>query len=588
MCFKLSVIISAYIVLIVAFSWLSPLVITPQYFSCRIQLLAISGDKGLIIPGEIRVIPGGTGAISSSDVSGDVLVSFKLALIYASITTGVNYKSYNYYLKISGDVKGLSATLLFYIVLSQMLGKGECPQGISATGIIGPGGVIGAISGLEQKLEAARGGNISLIYAPGVQQNTFNYTSINVKGVYTVYDIEPSWGRTGNSKLYQLFNYTQLLFKPVYENLSNTANAILSELSSLNWRDEYSKTARERLEESTVAADQGKYYVAASLAYSALVNAYISRLSCIYKLQSIRILGVVNETLFNVLSTASTIKSEIIQRLEEAVLSGSLDPVYLDLMITAYTRISEAERLAKQASNLRGDIEELISNTAVAQARVLSAYGWLSVANNTHSNINMSINISYTGFLSKLAREFLSIHLDYLSLLGLEWSSNVPETSSVTSLLEVFSVLLDASRVIYTSLNTVFTPTSREVVEALMESIRGVVENYTRLYGYVPISTLLVLDLAKYYLNIGVKPSEAIILVYSELPRVALYAYMAIVKEHEHALPWYLNLQVEVLAFIAMALLVSGVLLYYLKKRSRELGLPSSVIQESSLNGLML
>jgi uncharacterized protein len=68
---------------------------------------------------------------------------------------GVDYKSYNNYLKIGGDVKGLSVTLLFYIILSHMLSRGTCPQGVSATGIIGPGGVVGAVGGLEQKLRAA-------------------------------------------------------------------------------------------------------------------------------------------------------------------------------------------------------------------------------------------------------------------------------------------------------------------------------------------------------------------------------------------------------------------------------------------------
>lgn len=56
-------------------------------------------------------------------------MSFKLALIYASITMGVDYKSYNYYLKMGGDVKGLSVTLLFYIILSHMLSRGHLSTG---------------------------------------------------------------------------------------------------------------------------------------------------------------------------------------------------------------------------------------------------------------------------------------------------------------------------------------------------------------------------------------------------------------------------------------------------------------------------
>ena len=91
--------------------------------------MAVSGGEGLTIPGEITISTRGAGAISSTGVSRDVLVSFKLALIYASITMGVDYKSYNYYLKIGGDVKGLSVTLLFYIILSHMLSRGHLSTG---------------------------------------------------------------------------------------------------------------------------------------------------------------------------------------------------------------------------------------------------------------------------------------------------------------------------------------------------------------------------------------------------------------------------------------------------------------------------
>ncbi|MCC6040957.1 MAG: hypothetical protein LM557_02145, partial [Desulfurococcaceae archaeon] len=91
---KITTTLLAYLTLIlITPSWLSTLITNQRYFTCRVQLLAISGNRGLLIPGEISISTGGTGAILSTGVSRDVLASFKLALIYASITTGVDYKS---------------------------------------------------------------------------------------------------------------------------------------------------------------------------------------------------------------------------------------------------------------------------------------------------------------------------------------------------------------------------------------------------------------------------------------------------------------------------------------------------------------
>jgi hypothetical protein len=430
------------------------------------------------------------------------------------------------------------------------------------------------VGGLEQKLRAAAAGNITLIYAPGVQRDLFNYTSVNVRGVYTIYDLGYAQRSEGLSDVYQLVNTTQLLFKSVYENLSSTASAVLSELESLNWSSEYTATAREKLREAGLVAEQGKYYVAASLAYSALVSAEISRLLYTYETRSGGVLEVVNKTASSVLAIASIVKSEITSLLEDAAKSGLVDPVYLDLLITAYARASEAEEYARAASRLVGDLDALITSTAVAKARVLSAYGWLTAANSTRSALKpyRLVNVSNIVYLSKLARGFLSEHLEYLSLLGFTASTSLSETSSISELLEVFSALLVISRLIYSPLNTVFIPTSREVVKDLVENLKRLVENYAVLYDYVPLSTLLVLDLAEYYLNTGADASDVISFVYSELPRVALYAYMSIVRAREAVYREDSGLQARalVVAALAVVVVVSVVLVYYLKRGAEQ------------------
>jgi len=570
------------LLLLPPFSTVNSVVVpTYRYTSCRIPLLAVSGNNtGVVIPGEIRVYHGGRGLVSVSSASEDLLVSIKIALIYASITTGVDYKCCDYYLKVEGDVKGLSATLLFYIVFSHILSRGECPENISATGIIGPGGVIGAVGGLEYKLRAAQTVNLALVYIPGVQREYANYTSIPTISVYTVYDYV-SRPPQEDKNTHPLLERMQSLFKPVYENLSNTAGKVLRELEDLNWSDRYFNSARERLEYSHVAASQGKYYVAASLAFSALIDAYTSRLLYFYVKKPGELVDVINTLLSNVLSVASSIKREITWRLEEAVKTGLMDPVYLDLLITAYTRASEAERIALEATHLNSDLSQAISVTTVAQARVLSAIGWLNVSTSAYNITGRFLSIDNVSVLSEKAREFLNTHVEYLSQLGIVRKPTLPREMNSTVLLEVLDFLLSTSRDLYTPDNTVFIPREKSAVENLVRTFKDLFEHYIDVYEYTPISALLVADLAEYYLNyLDVEPSSVISLVYPELSRVALYMYMTVIKSFEATSPLYFSLQREVLV-ACLLIALTGILisLYYVKRKlSRRSRSPGTVI----------
>jgi len=546
-----------------------------QYKSCKIVLLAVlDNGRGASVPGEIRVVYGGKGLISTSNgVGEDVVASFNLALMYASAITGVDYKCCNYYLDINANVGGLSATLLFYIALLQIFQGRECSTDISATGIIGPGGVIGAIAGLEQKLLAAQERNLTLVYVPGIELQLLNYTPIPVKGVFTIYDFVHE--EFENSKITTTYKNAQITFRTVYENLSSTSENILRQLESVEWRDEYYEYARKYLEEAFTAAAREEYYTASSLAYAALVNVYTSKLLYLNNTSSEALQEEIRSALEETLTIALSIKNEIAQNLGVVEKTKYVDPAYLDMLITSYIRASEAEKLAIQAKASLGavrDVKETIYTTARARSRALSAQGWFNVTLNNYSSIGETLSVRNVRLINTRLKEFLSVHVKYLLQMGINREINLSEKNDLLEFVQIFEQLLDISRDLYTTLpsRVLFTSNSTEVVRPLVTRLKRLVEGFMRLYEYYPLSTLLVLDLAEYYLDLGFEPFTVMSLIYTELPRLALYMLAANAEKWIITSSRPLYVPRETAVIYSFVILFCGLYLFYSTYKSLE------------------
>ena len=563
------------ILVLLILNTINPVLGEREYKSCRIVLLAVLGDgRGATVPGEIRIVYGGKGLISTSNgVGEDVVVSFNLALMYASAITGVDYKCCNYYLDISANVGGLSATLLFYIALLQIFQDRECSTDISATGIIGPGGVIGAVAGLEQKLLAAQEKNLTLVYIPGVELQFLNYTPIPVKEVFTVYDFVHE--EFENSKTNIIHKNVQITFRTVYENLSSMIENILNQLESVEWRDEYYELARRYLDEALTAASRDEYYVASSLTYAALVNVYTSKLAYLNTTSSEALHEEIRSALEEALVIALNIKNGVTQKLEVIAKTKYVDPVYLDFLITSYTRASEAEKLAIQAKtslSTTRDIDETIYITARAWARALSALGWFNVTMSNYNSVGETISVRDVGLIKTRLKEFLSAHVKYLLQMGINREINLSEKNDLVWFVQIFEQLLDISRDLYTTLpsRVLFTSNSTEVIRPLVTRLKRLVEGFMGRYKYYPLSTLLVLDLAEYYLGLGFEPFTVMSLIYTELPRLALYILAANAEKWviTGSQPFYVPRETAVI--YSFVILLCGLYLIYSTYKSLE------------------
>ncbi|MEM4542041.1 MAG: hypothetical protein QW159_02725, partial [Desulfurococcaceae archaeon] len=135
--------------------------------SCRVPLLAYHKrtGEGIVVETEIRISRRKLGVVLSVEanrgmVSEDTLESYKLAALYASTLLNTSPLDYTFSLSVDSQVEGLSATLGFFTTLLVMLRTGSCKPDYTGTGLIIPGGIVGPVGKLEEKIKAASGANL--------------------------------------------------------------------------------------------------------------------------------------------------------------------------------------------------------------------------------------------------------------------------------------------------------------------------------------------------------------------------------------------------------------------------------------------
>ncbi len=160
----------------------------------KIMLAAVTENKtGIIIPTTIEVFPG-NGNIQIIDQGGKVsestISSIRYALSVASIITGRTDSPYDYKIIFpkDTDISGTSATLPFTIVFSAILTNTPIRHDYSATGILMPNGIVGNVSGIYLKYNAAILNNIELFIGPYIKSSPgTNY--FPVATIYEAYDL---------------------------------------------------------------------------------------------------------------------------------------------------------------------------------------------------------------------------------------------------------------------------------------------------------------------------------------------------------------------------------------------------------------
>ncbi|NPA98009.1 MAG: hypothetical protein GXO43_01385 [Crenarchaeota archaeon] len=176
---------------------LSPILVLSAQTPLRVEkimLAAVTGNKtGIIIPTTIEVFPG-NGNIQIIDQGGKVskstISSIKYALSIASIISGRDTSSYDYKIIFpeDTDISGTSATLPFTVVFSAILTNTPIRHDYSATGILMPNGIVGNVSGIYLKYNAAVLNNIELFIGPYIK-NIPGTKYFPVISAYKAYDL---------------------------------------------------------------------------------------------------------------------------------------------------------------------------------------------------------------------------------------------------------------------------------------------------------------------------------------------------------------------------------------------------------------
>ncbi len=251
---------------------------SPYVYPIRIEKLYLaavtSNNTGIVIPVTIKVFPG-NGNIQIVDPGGKVststILSIKYALSLASIMTGREKTSYNYEIIFpkDTDIAGTSATLPFTLVFAAILTNAPIPEDFSATGILMPNTIIGNVSGIDLKYNAALKKNIRLFLGPYIK-NTPGANYIPAVTAYEAYDILTKTELLGSTQEIiqpKTINYQSFFVNATREFLNMTANILFLFPAG------YSGEALKFYKLSEKYSNRGDWYTAASYGFRSYIDA---------------------------------------------------------------------------------------------------------------------------------------------------------------------------------------------------------------------------------------------------------------------------------------------------------------------------
>ncbi|MEM4769372.1 MAG: S16 family serine protease [Desulfurococcaceae archaeon] len=366
--------------------------------SCRVPLLAYHKrtGEGIVVETEIRISRRKLGVVLSVEanrgmVSEDTLESFKLAALYASTLLNTSPLDYTFSLRVDSQVEGLSATLGFFTTLLVMLRTGSCKPNYTGTGLIIPGGIVGPVGKLEEKIKAASGANLDTVYVPRLQLGQLGEVPEFVEGVYTVLEV---YEKVLNTSLEQasidpLVAYSYHgYFVEAYFDMLNSTRRLLDVLEEINWTDTRLTTSLRLLERAEKAYNASKYYVAASRAYGAFVSALASYLAYLANSKPEVFSSTVSTMLDEVNKTLDYAQVKLHELANYAFYSNGkndtsvilVDVELLDVLVNAYTRLIESMYFINILSSTNITLDVFISAVAQSYARAKTVRAWLSVA----------------------------------------------------------------------------------------------------------------------------------------------------------------------------------------------------------------
>lgn len=341
-------------------------------YRAYLPLLAVKeNNAGTVINVTIEAYYPGKGSIDYVVEDGvvykDTEYSIEYSLVLASTITGYDYRFLDYKVVFPKGtrIEGTSATLGFLLLFTYLLSGKSYDSMIGATGLVAPNLIIGNVSGLREKYNAAMSHGLEYVVGPVYSESDellHYYEAVDVLhalkligykdfAIYTsqIHIDQPRYMTEAFKKSYEVF----------IENITKIMNRVPAGLRYL-----YFKNAMENVNKSKTYAELKRWYVAASFAF----NAYIKTIYSYLRYENGDCVPLVIDWIRGNQSLFKNKLHRLINRI------GSLKT--FDVVLNAYIRYRYSEILLNEARNT-SDPDDRFMLLATSLARIHTARHWL-------------------------------------------------------------------------------------------------------------------------------------------------------------------------------------------------------------------
>ncbi len=378
--------------------------------SILITVPAVSGGEGRLLSLNVTLVPGGVGRIivvGSSRIAADTIDSMRIAFITGLLLAGADPFRYNAVVdfgkiieRIEGPSASFAVALAFY---SLVKGEENILKGTIITGAISPDGLSVMIGGVPQKTRVACNSGAHTYILP--LSNAISDQS-SIQNIYRNRNCTVRiLGSTGIISSFNNLRGIGQSYVKVVPSYPNEFSAYMMRSTKLFINKSLrmgcsSSMYREAFNESLRQLSRGKYYTAASLAYTAYMKCVEDHLSKHKNNTEQRLLA-------NSLLKEIALARKELENMERIYMERGTAPLYiLEALGASEARLWMSEYYAKEAlrTNNTGDAIVYLS---LSKARYETSMLWM--------NLTRVLSSKQPIIMLSLMNRTLSTYFDYLN-----------------------------------------------------------------------------------------------------------------------------------------------------------------------------
>ena len=324
----------------------------------------------------------------------DTQATTRFAKQYACSITDIDCTQYDFLYSIRSDapiVGGPSAGAAMTALTVTLLQGKSFPQGVSITGSISSGGIIGNVGGIDEKIEAASRTGLRTVVIPTLSNYTSNYTG-NVRVV---------WANTIEEALIAIdstysFNRTESIIVP--ETYTQTMSEVATKLCNDN-QEQYSEITNlefpnnrrintsitmvgDLIDSSNEARANGLHYTQASHCFNARTRLHYLRLSSqMYQLQDHNMTLSVLTEIMDLAQERARIEYEAFsQNSRTDINSIQIKSIVKERYDESIDKIGEIRREIQSPFFNMNALDDTLFEIGYTLARIDSMISWISFA----------------------------------------------------------------------------------------------------------------------------------------------------------------------------------------------------------------